>query len=57
MNVFYLLITVMKTQTARTLMDPSGAFVTVDIMEMELFAMVREMLALSPIRPNRRIVI
>ena len=57
MNVFYLLTTVMKTQTARTLMDHSGAFVTVDIMEMELFAMVREMLVLSPIRPNGRMVI
>ena len=42
MNALYLLITVMKTQTARTLLVRSCALVAVDILEMELFAKVSE---------------
>ena len=56
MNVLYLLTTVIKTQSARILMDHSCALVSVDIMEMELFAMVREMPVLLNISRKRRIV-
>ena len=44
MNVLYHFTIVMKTLTAQTLMDLSCALVTVDILEMEAFAKVRELL-------------
>ncbi len=40
MNVLYLLTTVIKTQTAPTLMDPSCALVMADMGETEVFAKV-----------------
>ena len=40
MNVLYLLATVIKTQTAPTLMDRSCALVMADIGETEVFAKV-----------------
>jgi hypothetical protein len=40
MNVLYLLITVIQTPPATTVMDLSFALVTMDILEMELFAKV-----------------
>ena len=42
MNVPYLWITVLRTVTAATLEDHSGARVILDIREMELFVKVRE---------------
>ncbi len=42
MNVLYLLTTVTRTQPAPTLMDLSCVLVTVDILEMELFAKVNK---------------
>ena len=42
MNALYFLTTVMKTHTARTLMARSCVLVAVDILEMELFAKVSE---------------
>jgi hypothetical protein len=43
-NVLYFLTTVNKTQTAPTLMDLSCAFVTMDILEMELSVKVNRSL-------------
>ena len=40
MNVLYLLTTVIKTQTAPTLMDPSCALVVAEMWETEVFAKV-----------------
>ena len=40
MNAAYLLTTAMKSQTARILMVRSYALVTLDTLEMELFAKV-----------------
>ena len=43
MNAPHLLTTAMKTQTARTLMVRSFALVTMDTLEMELFAKVSQL--------------
>ena len=43
MNAPYLLTTAMKTQTARILMVRSYALVTLDTLEMELFAKVSKL--------------
>ena len=42
MNVLYLLTTVIRTQLAPTLLDLSCVLVTVDILEMELYAKVNK---------------
>ena len=46
MNVLYHFTIVMKTLTVQTLMDRSCVLVTVDILEMEAFVKVRELLNL-----------
>ena len=53
MNVLYFLTTVIKTQTARTLMARSCALVTMDTLEMEPFVMVRKLLEVLSRRKSR----